>query len=106
MNKGRIILLAAFIALPSTAKAWSWWSGWDSYEECTDYYTKNPSRSGRPYYRLLTPAESCLSVKLDEDQKRRELAKINRVIILGCRANSVTNAQFEACVALAMPERD
>jgi len=106
MTNGKVILLAVFIALPSTANAWSWWSGWDSYKECIDYYTKNPARGSKHYgYRYLAPEESCLSIKLDEERKQHAQAEINRVLILGCRADSITEAQFEACVALAMPER-
>jgi hypothetical protein len=90
-----ILLIAAFIALPSTAKAYSWWSGsWDSYGECTDYYTKNPAKKH-------TPEETCRYYKALEDEKLRNQQEINRVIVLSCAAESVTNSQFAACVALA-----
>lgn len=107
LTKGKVILLAAFIALPSRANAWSFWSGSDSYAECLDYYIKNPDDTPmpKPSYRHLTPEQTCLSVKLEEDRKRSEQAEVNRVLILGCRAESITEAQFEACVALVTGER-
>jgi hypothetical protein len=118
MIKGKVILLAAFIALPSTANAWSWWSGWDSYAECVDYYTKNPIRVKDHYSdkyvfslppeereRYLIPDETCRDLRLKEERERQKQAEINRVLILSCRAESVTEAQFEACVALVMPAR-
>jgi hypothetical protein len=44
-----LVLIAALIALPSTAKAWHYsLNGWDfdSYAECMDYHTKNPPTAG------------------------------------------------------------
>jgi hypothetical protein len=103
-----LVLIAAFIALPSSAKAYSWWSGWDSSAECLDYYTKNPSTAGciwngagahcHPAY---TPEQMCEAKKAEEDEKRRAQAELNRVLVLSCRAESITYAQFAACVALA-----
>jgi hypothetical protein len=127
MTKGKFILLAAIIAAPSTANAWSWWSGWESYAECTDYYTKNPvtvqSFYGykspyakiRPYENTthsyeertgaIRPEEACEEIKFAEQRKQQAQAETNRILILGCRAESVTEAQFEACVALVIRER-
>ena len=94
------LLVAAFIALPSTAKAYSWWSGWDSYAECMDYYTKNPPVPSYPHYYHFTPEQVCSVKKAEEDEKLRKQEEITRIIILSCRAQSVTDAQFAACVAL------
>ena len=43
----------------------------------------------------------CASKKAEEDEKRREQAKTYRIIVLSCRADSVSEEQFAACVALA-----
>jgi hypothetical protein len=104
-----LVLIAALIALPSTAKAWHYsLNGWDfdSYAECMDYHTKNPPTAGcsinpticHPAY---TPQFMCASKKAEEDEKRREQAKTYRIIVLSCRADSVSEEQFAACVALA-----
>ena len=103
-----LVLIAAFIALPSTAKAYSWWSGWDSSAECKDYYTKNPPTAGCVWngggaqcYPAYTPEQMCEAKKAEEDEKRRAQAEMNRVLVLSCRAESVTYPQFAARVALA-----
>jgi hypothetical protein len=103
-----LVLMAAFIALPTSAKAYSWWSGWDSYAECMDYYAKNPPNTDcyahgadGQCYRAYTAEERCASKKAEEDEKRREQAKMMRTLVLSCRAASVSDAQFAACVALA-----
>ncbi len=96
-----IFLITTFIALPSTAKAESWsewfWGGnFKSYSECVEYYTKNPSGTwGR------SPEGICKSITAAQDERRREQAEMYRVLVLSCRAESVSDAQFAACVALA-----
>jgi hypothetical protein len=102
------LLIAAFIVLPSTANAYSRWSGWESYAECIDYYTANPPTAGcisngfnlicHPAY---TSEQMCAVKKAEEAAKRREQEETRRLIILGCRAGSVSYDQFAACVALA-----
>jgi hypothetical protein len=39
---GALVAATVHVSIASSAKAYSWWSGWDSYAECMDYYTKNP----------------------------------------------------------------
>lgn len=98
-----ILLIAAFVVLPSTAKAsssWTtwWWGNWNSYSECMEYYTKHSrAATGWGY----SPEEVCTNVQAAQDEKRREQAEMNRVLILSCRAASVSYDQFAACVALA-----
>jgi hypothetical protein len=106
MGGRRLLTMAvcsAFIALPSTAKAWSWWSGWDSYAECMDYYMKNPVYHPDRYRASSTELaeQRCADKKAEEDEKRRERQETYRIIVLGCRADSVSEEQFAACVALA-----
>ena len=109
-----IFLIAALIALPSTAEAWHWSlaSGWDfdSYAECMDYYARNPPgetcvTSGFPsparHCEHYTSEQLCAEIKSEEYEKLRKQEEITRVIVLSCRAESVTDAQFAACVALA-----
>jgi hypothetical protein len=94
-------LVAAFIALPSSAKAYSWWSGWDSYAECTDYYAKNPpSMEGISRTLDQEVGYLCAGIRAKEAQKRREQEAMFRMIVLSCQASSVTYAQTAACVAL------
>jgi hypothetical protein len=92
-----ITFCSAFIALPSTAKAYSWWSGWDSYAECKDYYTKNPPTAGCVWngggaqcYPASTAEQMCADKKAEENEKRREQEKTYRIIVLSCRADSVS----------------
>jgi hypothetical protein len=101
-GRALIFLIAAFIALPSTAKAYSWWSGWDSYAECMDYYTTNPPVPRPPHYFHYTKDQICSVIKAEDDEKLRKQEEINRVLVLSCRAESVTDAQFAACVSLAI----
>jgi hypothetical protein len=104
-----VFLIATFIALPSTAEAWSWWYGWDSYAECMDYYAKNPpgetyvtyGSPGAGHFGHYTPEQLCAEIKYEEYEKLRKQEEITRVLVLSCRAESVTDAQFAACVALA-----
>ena len=108
-----VFLIAALIALPSTAEAWHWSlaSGWDfdSYAECMDYYANNPPSEtyvtygspGAGHFVHYTPEQLCAEIKYEEYEKLRKQEEITRVIVLSCRAQSVTDAQFEACVALA-----
>ena len=104
-----ITFCSAFIALPSTADAWSWWSGWDSYAECRDYYAKNPPTEGCAWSANGTHCfiaeqsleRACANEKTKEDEKLRERQKTYRIIVLSCRADSVSEEQFAACVALA-----
>jgi hypothetical protein len=96
-----LVLIAAFIALPSTAKAESWtewfWGGnFKSYSECVDYYTKNNAAAW-----WHSPEDICKSLAAAQDEKRREHAEMTRTLVLSCRAASVSDAQFAACVALA-----
>ena len=102
------LLIATFVALPSSAMAYPWWSGWDSYAECKDYYTKNPATADcywsggtthcHPAY---TPEQMCASKKAEEDEKLRQQEEMRRIIVLSCQAEAVTYSQFAACVALA-----
>jgi hypothetical protein len=89
----------------SSAKAYSWWSGWDSYAECTGYYVKNlPSLEGVEVNVINLAQEierRCRDIKAKEDQKLHEQEETRRLIILGCRAGSVSYDQFAACVVLA-----
>jgi hypothetical protein len=94
-----IVSIAAFIALPSPAKAWSWFYGWDSYAECMGYYAKNPPGETRSTWTLggshiehYTPEQLCAHIKYEEDEKRRKQEEMTRVIVLSCRAASVTDA--------------
>src|SRR5271168_3881038 len=93
-----ILLIAAFIALPSTAKAESWtewfWGGnFKSYSECVEYYTKHPADT---FWR--SPEGICKSIAAAQDDRRREQEKMFRIIVLSCQAESVTEAQVAACV--------
>ena len=56
--------------LPSSAKGYSWWSGWDSYAECMDYYTKNPPIPSFPFYEHYTPEQYCKSIKRPMPEKK------------------------------------
>jgi TPR repeat protein len=94
--------------LPSSAKGYSWWSGWDSYAECTDYYTKNPPIPSFPFYEHYTPEQYCqyykeadARKKAEEDKARRERQQRLRTIWLSCRASSASEEQAAACYALA-----
>jgi hypothetical protein len=102
-----LVLIAASITLPSTAEAWHWSlaDGWDfdSYAECMDYYAANPPVPNPPHYYHFTADGLCAVKKAEEDEKRRAQAEMNRVIVLSCRATSVSDAQFAACVALMTP---
>ena len=83
-----IFLIGTSIALPSSAEAsssWTtwWWGNFSSYSECVEYYTKHPrGATGWGY----SPEEVCTKVQAAQDEKRREQAEMNRVIILSCRA--------------------
>jgi hypothetical protein len=107
-----LVLIAGFIALPSTAKAESWtewfWGGnFKSYSQCVEYYIKH---SADTWWRA--PEDICKSIaaaqdetRREQDEKRRALEdaqdEMMRTLGLGCRAASVSDAQFAACVALA-----
>ena len=94
-------MCSAFIALPSTAKAESWaewfWGGnFKSYSECMGYYTKHPADTW-----WHSPEDICTNIKASQDERLRERQETHRIIVLGCRADSVSDEQFAACVALA-----
>jgi hypothetical protein len=94
-----LVLIAAVVALPSTAKAESWtewfWGGnFKSYSQCVEYYTKDPVW-------LQSPEDICNRLAAAQDETRREQAEMMRTLVLSCRAASVSDAQFAACVALA-----
>ena len=96
-----LVLIAAVVALPSTAKAESWtewfWGGnFKSYSQCVEYYIKH---SADTWWRA--PEDICKSIAAAQDETRREQAEMMRTLVLSCRAASVSDAQFAACVALA-----
>jgi hypothetical protein len=94
--------------LPSSAKGYSWWSGWNSYAECMDYYTKNPPIPSFPFYEHYHQSNTVsiikrpmLEKKAEEDEARRGRQQRLRTIWLSCRASSVSEEQAAACYALA-----
>jgi hypothetical protein len=105
MGGRRLLTMAvcsAFIALPSTGKAESWteWfygGNFKSYGECLESYTKHPLA----WWHAPSPEDICTRLAAAQDETRREKEKTYRIIVLSCRADSVSEEQFAACVALA-----
>jgi hypothetical protein len=99
--------LGSFVP-PSAANAWSWWSGWESFQECYDYYTTHdPGYAHKVFGGIsykLTRESVCSGIRYEEYRKSHAMEEIERVIKLGCQADSITQAQYAACMALSLPQ--
>jgi hypothetical protein len=48
-----------------------------------------------------SPEDICKRLESAQNETRREKERTYRIIVLSCRADSVSEEQFAACVALA-----
>jgi hypothetical protein len=77
--------------------AFAWWStDWKSYEACMEFH-----ESPKTIKLWGSPEKICNRAQAARDEERRKKEETTRLIELSCQAESVTRAQYAACVELS-----